>query len=72
MPADRRIAVVHLDVEGHECEALAGGTAMIRRCRPTLVVETKPAADWLGSALGDCSYVETGAVCGNTILAPTA
>ena len=35
--ADRRVAVVQLDVEGHEQSALIGAMATIERCRPIAV-----------------------------------
>lgn len=37
--ADRRVALVKIDVEGHEAPALRGGLQMLRRERPTVVFE---------------------------------
>jgi FkbM family methyltransferase len=42
VPEDRRVSVIHLDVEGHEAFALAGAMRTIARCRPTLIFETVP------------------------------
>lgn len=71
VPADRRVAVVHLDVEGHEQAALEGGLQLIRRCRPLLVLETPPPTEWFESNLGDLQYRVADRVCGNTVLAPS-
>jgi FkbM family methyltransferase len=42
VPADCRVGVIHLDVEGYEAEALAGALETIERWRPLLVLETVP------------------------------
>ncbi|MDZ4831832.1 MAG: FkbM family methyltransferase [Phycisphaerae bacterium] len=39
MPTLGTVDMIKIDVEGHECEVLAGGLALIARDRPTLVVE---------------------------------
>ncbi len=43
LPADRRVALVKVDVEGAEYNALLGCEAMIARDRPTIVSEFNPA-----------------------------
>jgi hypothetical protein len=36
---DREIAIIKVDVEGHELPALRGAQTTITRCRPVLVIE---------------------------------
>jgi len=71
VPPDRRVGVVQLDVEGHERAALEGGLELVRRCRPLLVLESPPTADWFDEHLGDLRYEVVDRVCGNTVLAPS-
>ena len=70
VPADRHVAVVQLDVEGHEQEALAGAVQTIRRCRPLLVLESPPSPEWFAEHLGGMGYVVSGRVSDNTVLEP--
>lgn len=49
IPRDRRIAIIQLDVEGYEKEALAGSLETIRSWRPILVLEVWPASKLLES-----------------------
>ncbi len=42
VPADRRIDLVKIDVEGAEYTALLGGRATLERCRPVIVSEFSP------------------------------
>jgi len=56
VPEDRRVAVLQLDVEGHERQALAGAMLTIARCRPLLVLEASAEADWIPSMLGPLGY----------------
>lgn len=37
----RKIALLKCDVEGYECEVLAGATDLIRRCRPIIYAEAQ-------------------------------
>lgn len=39
------VALIKIDVEGHEAAVLAGASATIRRCRPVLFVEVLPGCD---------------------------
>jgi|TARA_B100000959_G_C14930123_1_gene603284 FkbM family methyltransferase len=39
---DRNINIIHLDVEGHEKEALIGAIKTIQRCLPIIIVEALP------------------------------
>ena len=70
VPADRRVGLIHLDVEGHEQAALEGALETIRRCRPLLVLESPPGADWFDQHLGALHYRATDKVCGNAVLVP--
>lgn len=68
VPADRHVSVIHLDVERHEQQALAGALATIRRCRPALIVETLPEAAWIHEHLAPLGYAIAGRVGPNTLL----
>jgi len=39
VPEDRHISIIHLDIEGHEQQALQGGLNTIKRCMPILIFE---------------------------------
>jgi FkbM family methyltransferase len=39
---DRKVHLVKLDVDGFECDVLAGATAMLREVRPVFVMELAP------------------------------
>jgi FkbM family methyltransferase len=65
---DRRVAVVQLDVEGHEKQALTGALRTVTRCRPLIVLETVPPADWIEEHLAPLGYRVEGTVNANTIL----
>lgn len=69
VPGDRRVAVVHLDVEGHEEEALMGALETIRRWRPVLVLETPPRPEWVAQHLSGLGYADAGRVSLNTVFA---
>jgi FkbM family methyltransferase len=66
--AERSVAVIQLDLEGHEQQALAGAMDTIRRCRPVLVLEQAPSEGWLQANLAPLGYRREGAVCANTVL----
>jgi FkbM family methyltransferase len=68
VPGDRHVGVVHLDVEGHEEQALAGALATISRCEPLLIVESLPSEEWLAQHLP--AYRLTEVVNGNNVLRP--
>ena len=69
VPRERRVVVVHLDVEGHEEEALAGAIETIRRWRPVLVLESAPRPEWVAQHLGGLGYADAGRLSLNTVLA---
>jgi FkbM family methyltransferase len=66
--AGRNVGVIHLDVEGHEQPALAGALDTITRCRPLLVVETLPDAEFIETALVPLGYRLDGSVNRNFLL----
>lgn len=39
VPADRNVTVLHLDIEGQEMAAIMGAKALIKRCKPVIVLE---------------------------------
>lgn len=63
---DDPVAVIHLDVEGHEQQVLQGALRIIDRWRPTLVLESLPDSGWLDRYLPD--YNAAGRVDRNTVL----
>lgn len=65
--AGRPIAIIQLDVEGYEQEALDGARATIARTRPIIMVETEPAASWFGAHLKPLGYRAAGEADVNTI-----
>jgi len=60
IPAERPIAILQLDVEGYEEQALRGAEALIRREKPILILETVPTGVWFESLLAACGYVPAG------------
>jgi FkbM family methyltransferase len=67
VPAERRIAAIHLDVEGHEAEALLGAMRTVARWKPVLLLETVPGAEWLSRHLAPLGYRRAGMVDDNTV-----
>jgi FkbM family methyltransferase len=65
---DRSVAVVQLDVEGHEQQALAGAMGTIARCRPLIVLERMPSEEWFAENLAPLGYRRTGTVAVNAVL----
>jgi hypothetical protein len=51
IPRERKVAIIQLDVEGYEKEALAGSLETIRTWHPILVLEV-----WAGSKLLDSEW----------------
>lgn len=39
IPENRNVSILHLDIEGHEMQALLGAMDVINRCRPILILE---------------------------------
>jgi FkbM family methyltransferase len=68
VPADRKVALIHLDLEQREREALEGALATIHRCLPALILETVPDAGWCATHLVPLGYQTAGRVGPNTLL----
>lgn len=68
LPPNANISVLQLDVEGFEQPALAGSMHTIRRCKPILILENLPEADWVAANLRRLGYRRAGEVHGNAIL----
>lgn len=68
VPADRRVSVLQLDVEGFERQALEGALLTIERCRPLLVLETMPDAEWVERRLAPLGYRAAEPVPPNSVL----
>lgn len=64
---DRWVAVLQLDVEGHEEPALAGAMGTIERCRPLIIVETLPESRVMED-LSNLGYRAAGVLDGNHVL----
>ncbi len=69
----RNVSIVQLDVEGYERQALEGAMAVIRRCRPLLIVEalkgsTLLESDWFGTSVLSLGYRVTDRLHGNAVL----
>ena len=71
IPLDRMVSLIHLDVEGHEKQALIGALKTIQRCLPLIVIETVPTTfpgkRWLARNILCHGYRKDGMVNNNTI-----
>ena len=67
VPDDCEISVIHLDVEGHEVEALEGATQLIKNNLPIIIVETFPSG-FFEKHLAPLGYICHDQIHGNTIL----
>ena len=71
IPADRNVAIVQLDVEKYEQQALTGALATIQRCRPLLVLETLPSDQrWFAENILSLGYEASGRANVNYIFRP--
>lgn len=66
--SDRRVALIQLDVEGHEQQALAGAMHTIRRWRPLIVLERLPESSWFAMNLAPLGYHVDGSVDSNSLV----
>ncbi len=65
---DRRVAAMHLTVQGHEREALSGAMRTIERSLPLIVLARLPEADWIAANLTPLGYRPAGTVDSSSIL----
>jgi FkbM family methyltransferase len=70
VPADRKVSVLQLDVEGYEQQALSGALVTIHRNRPFLIVETLPREEWFAKNLKPLGYRIDRQIHYNTLLIP--
>jgi len=68
LAGDRPVAIIQLDVEGHEQPALAGAMATIQRWRPVIVLESLPEDGWLAEHLTPLGYDQGDSVDANDVL----
>lgn len=64
----RPVAIIQLDVEGHEQQALSGAMRTITRWRPLIVLETVPPKGWIAQHLAPLGYRVHGNVDANMVL----
>ncbi|NKX45302.1 FkbM family methyltransferase [Roseicyclus persicicus] len=78
VPAERRVSILHLDIEGFEQKALTGAARLIRDNAPLIVLEAptpRRAAlylDQLQAMVPEHGYVLGGALEANSFYVPTA
>ncbi|HEY3638378.1 MAG TPA: FkbM family methyltransferase [Rhizomicrobium sp.] len=71
VPAHRHVAILQLDVEHYEQQALDGALGTIRRCQPLLVLESLPAdQSWFAANILSLGYDAAGKVDANRIFRP--
>ncbi len=68
VPPERAVALIHLDVEGFEKQALRGAMGTIERCRPQLLLETRPGSGHIARRLASLGYRDVAEMDGNTLL----
>jgi len=67
IPEDRRVSLLHLDVEGFEKQALCGGLETIKRWKPVLILEDAPSEAWMRENILTLGYKYAGEVLWNTV-----
>ena len=68
IPSERKVSIIHLDVEGFEKPALAGALKSIRRCKPILILESLPDEGWLSTNILQLGYRKAWKAYDNTVL----
>ena len=68
VPGDRPVALIQLDVERQERQALTGAMATIHRCLPSIILETLPDDAWIAANLVPLGYRRAGMVGPNSLL----
>ncbi|AXI44584.1 hypothetical protein C1J03_00195 [Sulfitobacter sp. SK012] len=67
IPANRKISILQLDVEGHERAALIGAEKIINRCKPILILEDFKRPRFIRLNFGHLGYKLIGKLHGNRI-----
>jgi len=70
VPSDRNVAIIQLDVEGFERQALTGAMQTIERTKPVLILENLPEQQWLEDNILKQGYRIAGRLHDNTYLVP--
>lgn len=71
VPQDRKISILHLDIEGYELEALKGSVTTIERCKPIIILElNKTAASLLNDLTSKFRYIYGGSMERNSFFFP--
>ncbi|MCS3937071.1 FkbM family methyltransferase [Salinibacter ruber] len=63
---NRPVSILHLDLEGHEQEALEGALDTLEQHRPLLVIETVPPDQFMESNIFPLGYQAFKSINGNT------
>lgn len=69
---DRNVSIIQLDVEGHEKEAIAGASKIIKSCRPIIILEVLPnstllESDWFSENILTLGYRKNNDIHGNSV-----
>ncbi len=68
VPPESKIALIHLDVEGFEEQALRGAMGTIERCLPQVLLERRPRFGHVARRLASLGYRDVAEMDGNTLL----
>ena len=69
VPADRKVSILQLDVEGHERAALLGARRIIETWKPILILEEFRRPRWLRVNFPGLGYRQVGKLHGNRVFA---
>jgi len=78
VPEDRTVTILHLDIEGHELQALQGATRLIRDHAPIIIAEAGKRSrrmaigTYLRETFPDHGYIATSVVEENCVFLPVA
>jgi len=67
IPKERSVSIIQLDVERYEQQALMGAKETIERCKPILILENLPEAEWFSEHILALGYTFAGKVHFNAI-----
>lgn len=76
VPRERKVSVLHLDVEGYEDYALCGALQTIKRCLPVLIIEIwpkkgMPSSSWFSKNILNMGYKKVASIHGNSLFTCT-